>query len=162
VGLLVRAFLALAVELIATAAGFDREGAFCPSLQGWDRENGRGALFAAATGAIEVRGQAHGLEGRRDESFDYQGPQQRLAVVLGVPSAEKAVEADHPRPQPLGRPVPRPRRRAGVRDPRPGRGPDRLPSDLSRRPRQARDRFAGAPEPHRPPPAALRRHRAFR
>jgi catechol 2,3-dioxygenase-like lactoylglutathione lyase family enzyme len=63
-----------------------------PRLQSWDRENGRGALFAAGTGAIEVRGQAHGLEGGRDESFDYQGPQQKLTVVLCVPSAEKAYE----------------------------------------------------------------------
>ena len=34
----------------------------------------------------------HGLEGRRDESFDYQGPEQKLTVVLTVTSAEKAYE----------------------------------------------------------------------
>lgn len=63
-----------------------------PRLQSWDRENGRGALFAAGTGAIEVLGRAHGVEGGRDETFDYQGPQQKLTVVLTVASAEKVYE----------------------------------------------------------------------
>ena len=84
------------VRVVVRARDFDRTCRFygetlaLPRLQSWDRENGRGALFAAGTGAIEVLGRAHGLEGGRDESFDYQGPQQKLTVVLTVASAEKA------------------------------------------------------------------------
>jgi len=64
-----------------------------PRLQSWDREIGRGALYAAGTGAIEVLGRPHGIAGGgRDEAFDYQGPQQKLVVVLNVPSAEQAYE----------------------------------------------------------------------
>jgi catechol 2,3-dioxygenase-like lactoylglutathione lyase family enzyme len=64
-----------------------------PRLQSWDRDNGRGALYAAGTGAIEVLGRPHGADGGgRDEVFDYEGPQQKLTVVLNVPSAEQAYE----------------------------------------------------------------------
>jgi catechol 2,3-dioxygenase-like lactoylglutathione lyase family enzyme len=85
-------------RVVVRARDFDRTCRFygetlaLPRLQSWDRENGRGALFAAGTGAIEVHGRAHGLEGGRDESYDYQGPQQKITVVLTVASAEKAYE----------------------------------------------------------------------
>lgn len=85
-------------RVVVRARDFDRTCRFygetlaLPRLQSWDRENGRGALFAAGTGAIEVLGRAHGLEEGRDESFDYQGPQQKLTVVLTVTSAKKAYE----------------------------------------------------------------------
>ncbi len=81
------------------ARDFDRTCRFygetlaLPRLQSWDRENGRGAIFQAGTGMIEVRGRAHGTEsGGFDEEFDYQGPKQKLEVVVIVPSAEKAYE----------------------------------------------------------------------
>lgn len=85
-------------RVVVRARDFDRTCRFygetlaLPRLQSWDRENGRSALFAAGTGAIEVLGRAHGLEAGREESFDYQGPQQKLTVVLTVLSAEKAYE----------------------------------------------------------------------
>jgi catechol 2,3-dioxygenase-like lactoylglutathione lyase family enzyme len=85
-------------RVVVRARDFDRSCRFygetlaLPRLQSWDRETGRGALFAAGTGAIEVLGRPHGLEAGREESFDYQGPQQKLTVVLTVASAEKAYE----------------------------------------------------------------------
>jgi len=85
-------------RVVVRARDFDRSCRFygetlaLPRLQSWDRETGRGALFAAGTGAIEVLGRPHGLEAGREESFDYQGPQQKLTVVLTVTSAEKAYE----------------------------------------------------------------------
>ena len=85
-------------RVVVRARDFDRSCRFygetlaLPRLQSWDREAGRGALFAAGTGAIEVLGRPHGLEAGREESFDYQGPQQKLTVVLTVTSAEKAYE----------------------------------------------------------------------
>ncbi len=64
-----------------------------PRLQSWDNVGGRGALFQAGAGAIEILGRPHGGESSSyDESFDYRGPQQKLTVVLMVPSAEKAYE----------------------------------------------------------------------
>jgi catechol 2,3-dioxygenase-like lactoylglutathione lyase family enzyme len=85
-------------RVIVRAKEFERtcrfygESLALPRLQSWDRENGRGALYQAGSGAIEVIGRPHGAEGMREESFDYQGPQQKLEVVLMVPSAEKAYE----------------------------------------------------------------------
>ena len=85
-------------RVVVRARDFDRSCRFygetlaLPRLQSWDREAGRGALFAAGTGAIEVLGRPHGLEAGREESFDYQGPQQKLTVVLTVTSAQKAYE----------------------------------------------------------------------
>jgi len=63
-----------------------------PRLQSWDRENGRGALYHAGSGVIEVLGRAHGENGGRDERFDYSGPDHKLEVVLQVASAERAYE----------------------------------------------------------------------
>ena len=83
-------------RVVLKARDFDRTCRFygetlaLPRLQSWDRENGRGALFQAGSGAIEVIGRPHGSDRGRDEAFDYQGPQQKLLLVLTVPSAEKA------------------------------------------------------------------------
>ena len=85
-------------RVVVRARDFDRTCRFygdvlaLPRLQSWDRENGRGALYQAGSGAIEVLGRAHGGEAGRDETFDYQGPLQKVVVVLGVASAEKAYE----------------------------------------------------------------------
>ena len=64
-----------------------------PRLQSWDREDGRGALFQAGAAVVEVLGRPAGDNSReRDENFDFQGPHQKLALILVVPSAEKAYE----------------------------------------------------------------------
>ena len=62
-----------------------------PRLQSWDREDGRGALFHAGTGAVEVIGRPRDGRGY-DEHFDYQGPQHKLELSWVVPSAERAYE----------------------------------------------------------------------
>lgn len=85
-------------RVLLRAHDFDRTCRFygetlaLPRLQSWDRENGRGALYQAGTGVIEVIGRAHSEAGGRDERFDSQGPDQKLEIVLLVPSAEKAYE----------------------------------------------------------------------
>jgi catechol 2,3-dioxygenase-like lactoylglutathione lyase family enzyme len=87
-------------RVIVRARDFDRtcrfygETLMLPRLQSWDREIGRGALFQAGTGAIEVLGRARAAQDgdALDEAFDYQGPQQKMVLVMTVPSAEKAYE----------------------------------------------------------------------
>ncbi|MEZ5314445.1 MAG: VOC family protein [Thermoanaerobaculia bacterium] len=85
-------------RVVLRAHDFDRTCSFygetlaLPRLQSWDRENGRGALYQAGTGVIEVLGRAHSDGSGRDERFDYQGPDQKLEIVLLVASAEKAYE----------------------------------------------------------------------
>ena len=87
-------------RVIVRARDFDRtcrfygETLMLPRLQSWDREIGRGALFQAGTGAIEVLGRARAAQDgdELDEAFDYQGPQQKMVLVMTVPSAEKAYE----------------------------------------------------------------------
>ncbi len=85
-------------RVVLRARDFDRTCRFygetlaLPRLQSWDREVGRGALFQTGTGAIEVLGRPHGTGNGLDENFDYQGPNQKLVLVLNVPSAEKAYE----------------------------------------------------------------------
>ena len=85
-------------RVVVRARDFERTCRFygevlaLPRLQSWDREHGRGALFQAGPGAIEVLGRPHGEESGRDEAFDYQGPQQKLSVVFAVASAETAYE----------------------------------------------------------------------
>ena len=85
-------------RVVVKARDFDRTCRFygetlaLPRLQSWDRENGRGALFQAGTGAIEVLGHAHGIPEGRDEEYDYQGPQHKLELVVTVVSAEKTYE----------------------------------------------------------------------
>ncbi len=85
-------------RVVVKARDFDRTCKFygetlsLPRLAAWDREKGRGALYQAGTGAIEVRGRAHGGEGGFDENFEYQGPHQKLEVVVLVLSAEQTYE----------------------------------------------------------------------
>ncbi len=85
-------------RVVVRARDFDRTCRFygetlaLPRLKSWDRENGRGALYQAGSGALEVLGLPHGAEGGRFEDFDYQGPHQKMEIVLLVPSAEKAYE----------------------------------------------------------------------
>jgi len=85
-------------RVVVKARDFDRTCKFygetlaLPRLQSWDRAQGRGALYQAGSGAIEVLGRPHGLEGEYDESFDYQGPDQKLVIALTVASAEKVYE----------------------------------------------------------------------
>lgn len=86
-------------RVVVKARDFDRTCRFygetlaLPRLQSWDRETGRGALFQAGAGAVEVLGRAHGGEAPDyDETYDYQGPSQKLVIELMVPSAEKAYE----------------------------------------------------------------------
>jgi len=85
-------------RVVLRAHDFDRTCAFygetlaLPRLQSWDRENGRGAIYQAGTGVIEVLGRAHGTDSGRDERFDYHGPDHKLEIALTVASAERAYE----------------------------------------------------------------------
>jgi catechol 2,3-dioxygenase-like lactoylglutathione lyase family enzyme len=85
-------------RVVVKARDFDRTCRFygevlaLPRLQSWDRESGRGALYQAGAGIIEVLGRAHGSAPGWDENFDYQGPQHKLTLTVTVPSAEKAYE----------------------------------------------------------------------
>jgi catechol 2,3-dioxygenase-like lactoylglutathione lyase family enzyme len=85
------------LRLVVRAANFERTCRFygetlaLPRLRSWENEEGRGALFQVGPGSIEVRGRPRGAGGR-DETFDYQGPQQKLTVKLEVPSAEKVYQ----------------------------------------------------------------------
>lgn len=64
-----------------------------PRLRSWESDGGRGALFQAGSGLIEVLGRPR-TSGRpqRDENFDYQGPEQKLTLTILTNSAEKAYE----------------------------------------------------------------------
>jgi catechol 2,3-dioxygenase-like lactoylglutathione lyase family enzyme len=85
-------------RVVVRARDFDRTCRFygevlaLPRLQSWDRETGRGALYQAGSGAIEVHGRPHGIDDGRDESFEFYGPIRKLQIVLTVPNAEKAYE----------------------------------------------------------------------
>ena len=64
-----------------------------PRLRSWEGEHGRGALFQAGPGVVEVRGRTRDSESAdRDEAFDYQGPAQKMTIILQVASAEQAYE----------------------------------------------------------------------
>jgi catechol 2,3-dioxygenase-like lactoylglutathione lyase family enzyme len=64
-----------------------------PRLQSWDREDGRGALFQAGSGVVEIIGRASDADTRgRDEAFDTQGPRTKVTIALVVPSAEQAYQ----------------------------------------------------------------------
>ena len=85
-------------RVVLKARDFDRTCSFygetlaLPRLQSWDRESGRGALYQAGNAVIEILGRGHGADEGRDEAFDYQGPMQKMTLMLHVPSAEKAYE----------------------------------------------------------------------
>ena len=84
-------------RVVLKAKNFDRTCNFygevlaLPRLQSWDDEDGRGALYQAGTGAVEVIGRPRDSHGY-DEDFDYQGPQHKLVLSWVVPSAERAYE----------------------------------------------------------------------
>ena len=86
-------------RVVVRAADFDRTCRFygevmaLPRVQNWDREDGRGALYQAGAGIVEVRGRAQTDRALgRDEAFSYQGPSHKLTLTLIVASAEKAYE----------------------------------------------------------------------
>lgn len=84
-------------RVVLEAKNFDRTCRFygevlaLPRLQSWDHEEGRGALYQAGPGAVEVHGRPRGSHGY-DETYDYQGPQHKLVLAWTVPSAERAYE----------------------------------------------------------------------
>ena len=84
-------------RVILKAKSFERTCRFygetlaLPRLQSWDREDGRGALYQAGPGAVEVLGRPRDSAGY-DEAFDYQGPEQKMELSWVVPSAERAYE----------------------------------------------------------------------
>lgn len=65
-----------------------------PRLGEWAREEGRGARFQIGETVIEVRGRpTPGEAGREwDETYDYQGPEQKLSIEVVVASAEKVYD----------------------------------------------------------------------
>jgi len=86
-------------RVVIRAKSFERtcrfygESLALPRLQSWDREDGRGALFQAGSGVVEVLGRPAGEEPKaRDESYDFQGPEQKMTLLLVVPSAEQAYQ----------------------------------------------------------------------
>ena len=62
-------------------------------VRSWQSDSGRGALFQAGAGLIEVLGRPQ-TTGRpeRDENFDYQGPKHKMTLTILTDSAEKAYE----------------------------------------------------------------------
>lgn len=86
-------------RVVLKAKNFDRTCRFygevlaLPRLQSWESDEGRGALFQAGPGVVEVLGRARDAgEVGFDEEFDYQGPAHKLVLSLVVPSAEEAYE----------------------------------------------------------------------
>jgi catechol 2,3-dioxygenase-like lactoylglutathione lyase family enzyme len=64
-----------------------------PRLQDWELEKGRGALFQAGSGVVEILGRPTVQEPREwDERHDYQGPDHKLEITFVVPSAEAVYE----------------------------------------------------------------------
>src|SRR6185436_6224840 len=84
-------------RVVLKAKNFDRTCNFygevlaLPRLQSWDDEEGRGALYQAGSGAVQVIGRPRDSHGW-DEDFDYAGPQHKLVLAWIVPSAERAYE----------------------------------------------------------------------
>ncbi len=81
---------------VIRARDFDRSSKFyaeilgLPQLTTWDNEGGRGVRFQAGTGVIELAGPPRGEEA--DETYSYQGPKQKMEIVMMVPSAKKVYE----------------------------------------------------------------------
>ncbi len=88
-------------RVVIRAKNFDRtcrfygESLALPRLQNWDREDGRGALFQAGSGIVEVQGRPAGQDRGFDETFEYQGPQHKMSLVMTVASAEQAYSECH-------------------------------------------------------------------
>jgi catechol 2,3-dioxygenase-like lactoylglutathione lyase family enzyme len=74
-----------------TTCRFYGEVMALPRVQSWDRDDGRGALFQAGAGVLEVLGRPREYAGR-DEVFDYQSPHHKLTIALVVTSAERVYE----------------------------------------------------------------------
>jgi catechol 2,3-dioxygenase-like lactoylglutathione lyase family enzyme len=85
-------------RVVVRARSFERtcrfygESLALPRLASWEREDLRGALYAAGPGVVEVVGRTGDDAGDYDEAFEYQGPEHKLVIALQVPSAEKAYE----------------------------------------------------------------------
>lgn len=86
-------------RVVLKARRFDRTCHFyteilgLPRLRRWEGEKGRGALFQAGPGVVEVQGRSRDSESAdRNEAFDYQGPAQKMTITLQVSSAERAYE----------------------------------------------------------------------
>lgn len=87
-------------RVVLKAKNFERTDRFygdvlaLPRLQTWDSDEGRGALFQAGAGIIEVQGRSResGESVAWDEEFEYQGPHHKMVISLVVPSAEEAYE----------------------------------------------------------------------
>ncbi len=84
-------------RVVLRARNFDRTVRFyelvpgLPRLSSWSSEDGRQTRFQAGTTAIEVLGRPRVAEsGRREEEFDYQGPDHELSIEVVVDSAEEA------------------------------------------------------------------------
>lgn len=89
-------------RVVIRARSFDRTVRFygdalaLPRLQNWDREDGRGALYQAGSGVVEVLGRPAAEDDEEmDESFEYQGPQHKMSLVMVVSSAEQAYAECH-------------------------------------------------------------------
>ena len=64
-----------------------------PRLQSWDREGGRGALFQAGAGVVEILGRPGDADPRgRDEAYEAQGPLTKVTMTVVVPSPEQAYQ----------------------------------------------------------------------
>ena len=64
-----------------------------PRLRSWEGEGGRGALFQAGPGVVEVHGRTRDSEKTdRNEAYDHQGPAQKMIITLQVSSAEAAYQ----------------------------------------------------------------------
>ena len=64
-----------------------------PRLRSWEGERGRGAVYQAGPGVVEVHGRSRdGERNEREDTFDYQGPDQKMTLTLQVVSAERAYE----------------------------------------------------------------------
>ncbi len=83
----------LRVRDFVQTARFYGEVLGLPGIASWDGENGRGAVFQAGSGLVEVRGRPSVPAGSLGEDeFSYQGPLHKMTLTLSVPSAEKAYE----------------------------------------------------------------------
>jgi catechol 2,3-dioxygenase-like lactoylglutathione lyase family enzyme len=82
----------LRAKSFANTTRFYGEALGLPRIGGWERPDGRGALFETGFGVIEVVGRAVEAPGEWDEAFDYHGPQQKMTLAFAVPSAEQAYE----------------------------------------------------------------------
>jgi catechol 2,3-dioxygenase-like lactoylglutathione lyase family enzyme len=89
-------------RVVIRAKNFDRTAKFygealaLPRLQSWDREDGRGAVFQAGSGVVEVLGRSAAVDPRHvDEEFEIAGPLRKVSLAFHVPSAEQAYQECH-------------------------------------------------------------------